>query len=69
MGSKTPSTNVQAPEKSKASKTKLQEALTQAVFALGAWDLELFWSLDVGAWGFPYLHVRADCQGQEKMAG
>jgi hypothetical protein len=44
MKEKAPSSKLQAPEKYQDPKTK--------VAGFGAWCLELFWSLELGAWSF-----------------
>src|SRR5213596_1163257 len=61
--SETPSTHPQAPEKSRNRNTKNQAANTQEIpssklqtaarassLELGAWNLELFWGLELGVW-------------------
>src|SRR5882724_2121659 len=48
--SEAPSTKLQAPRKHQAPSTKQQVAI--AIRTFGAWNLELLWSLELGAWSF-----------------
>jgi hypothetical protein len=49
-GGKAPNSNLQAPEKHQA--RKLQIALNLLTAAIGCWNLEVLWCLDVDAWCF-----------------
>jgi hypothetical protein len=46
---KTPSTNIQAPEKLQTSSFKTNDCRT---LALGVWSLVFLWMLELGIWNF-----------------